>query len=189
MKLTINTDVLKKYNLSIGEYLLLLVGYYDVNYEQTFNKLVEKGLIEANLFKQMSAVLSNNTKDLVASIITESDDRVVKSGIDFIKLAAKLQELYPEGNKPGKSYSWQGTIREIAMKLRTLVVNYDFTFTEEEAIKAVKGYVESFKDYKYMALLRNFILTTSKDSYGHREINSMFMTIIEHNRKENEINN
>ena len=188
MKLTINTDVLSKNNLTLGEFLLLLMGYYEVDYINTFDTLVEKGLIEQNLFKSMSAVLSDNSKNLIAKVLMESDDKAVKSGIDFDKLAETLRECYPKGIKPGTTYEWRGKLDEIAQKLRTLVVRYDFQFTEEEAIAAVKEYVDSYNDYKYMQLLRNFILNTRKDSNGRLEIESLFMTIIENNREENEDN-
>lgn len=189
MKLTINTNVLSKNNLTLGEFLLLLMGYYEVDYINTFDTLVEKGLIEQNLFKSMSAVLSNNSKNLVAKVLMESDDKAIESGIDFESLALALQLSYPHGIKPGTTYEWRGKTEEIAQKLRTLVVKYDFQFTEEEAIAAVKEYVGTYKDYKYMQLLRNFILNTRKDSDGRLEIESMFMTIIENNREENENNN
>ena len=189
MKLTINTDVLSKNNLTLGEFLLLLMGYYGVDYTNTFDTLVEKGLIEQNLFKSMSAILSNNSKNLIVKILMESDDKAINSGIDFDRLANALRECYPDGKKPGTTYEWRGKPEEIAQKLRALVVKYDFQFTEEEAIDAVKEYVGTYKDYKYMQLLRNFILNTRKDSDGRLEIESLFMTIIENNREENEDNN
>ena len=113
----------------------------------------------------------------------ESDDRAIKSGLDFSKLADSLRECYPKGNKPRTTYSWQGSTEEIAQKLRILVVKYDFQFTEAEAISAVKEYVASFKNYKYMQLLKYFILKTTDDGQGHKMIDSLFMTIIENNRE------
>lgn len=184
MKMTINTDVLKKYDLTLGEFLVMLLGHQNIDYEQCFNKLVGVGLIEPNLFSKMSVVLSNNSKDLIAKILVESDDKIMNSTIkDFDGLAYELQLLYPHGIKPGTTYSWRGTTSEIAQKLRTLIVEHNFYFSELEAVNAVKEYVASFNDYKYMQLLRNFILKTTDDGLGHREIDSLFMTIIENNRK------
>lgn len=183
MKLSINTEVLKRHNLSIGEFLLLLMGYYDIDYKMTFDNLVNKKLLETNLFKELSPVMSDNTKNMVATILMESDERAIKSKIDFLSLASKLQSIYPSGNKPGSTYLWRGnSTEEIAQKLRVLVVKHNFEFTEQEAIDATKEYVNSFKDFKYMTLLKYFLLKTSKDEQGHMEIDSMFMTIIENNR-------
>ena len=89
---------------------------------------------------------------------------------------------YPNGIKPGTTYYWRGTKEEIAQKLRILVVKYNFQFTEEEAIAATEEYVNSFKDYKHMKLLKYFLLKTLV-SDGRIEIDSPFMSIIENNRE------
>ncbi len=188
MKITINTDVLKKYNLSLGQFLVLLSSYYNLDCQKIQSELIDMGLAERDLFKEFPPVISDNTKNLIAKIIVESDDRAVQSGINFDKLAEHLQAFYPEGTKPGKTYSWRGDAEEIAQKLRTLVVKYNFLFTIEEASQAVEEYVAGFKaPYTYMHTLKNFILYTKKEN-GKYEIESLFMTIIENNR-ENEDNN
>lgn len=184
MKLTINTKVLRKYNLSLEQFLVLLTGYYSLDCQKIHDELVDRKLAERDLFKGFPPVLSDNTKNLIAKIIVESDDRIQNCNIkDFDALAETLMQYYPEGNKPGTTYPWRGTVEDIAQKLRTLVVKYDFDFTPEEAQDAVKEYVDTFKDYKFMSLLRNFILTTKKDEDGKYEIDSLFMTIIENNRE------
>lgn len=180
MKITINTEVLQRENLSLGDFLVLLIGYNDMDYKESFDKLVNRGIIQPNVFKKTSMVLSNNTKDYISKLLMDSDDKIVNSGFDFDHLARKLQDIYPQGLKPGTTYSWKGSTEIITHKLKTLVVKYNFPFTEEEAIRATKEYVSSFgKDNKKMSLLKNFILTTKFDSH---EMNSMFMTIIENNR-------
>ena len=179
MKITINTDILKKHNLTLGEFLIMLLGYFDIDLQSVQDTIVNKSLADKNLFKEMGIILSNNSKDLIARILMESDDKAIKSGINFEQVAEKMMNCYPSGNKPGKSYSWRSTIEEIAQKLRTIVVKYDFLFTEEEAVNAVREYISSFTPpYKDMLLLRSFILRTSQD-----EIESLFMTIIENNRE------
>lgn len=189
MKLSINTDVLKKYNLSLGEFLVLLISHYGESYTSSYDSLVEKGIAGKNLFKEFTPILSDNTKNLIAKILMESDERAINSGIDFESLAKQLQAVYPEGRKAGKSYLWRGDTEEIAQKLRVLVVKYDFQFTEQEAVEATIKYVDSFKaPYQYMHTLRNFLLFTTKDEQGHYEMESMFMTIIENSREENEDN-
>lgn len=183
MKITINTKILKKYNLSLGEFLVMLIGYKELDYQELHNSCMNKGLVEKNLFSNMAPILSNNNKNLVAKILIESDDKAINSGIDFDKFALQLMNLFPDGKKSGKTYTWRGKQDEIAQKLRTLIVNYDFLFTEEEAIKATKEYVQSFNPpYQYMHTLKNFLLYTTKDNQGHYEIESLFMTNIENNR-------
>lgn len=178
MKITINTDVLEKEHLTLGDFLVLLMGYYEIDYRETLNKLIRDGTVQPNVFNKEEMVLSNNTKDLIARILTESDSKAQSCGIDFLSLAVKLQSIYPKGNKPGTTYSWRDKTEVIAQKLRLLVVKYNFLFTEEEATKATKEYVDSFEDYEKMQLLKYFILKTD----GQNEMNSMFMTVIENNR-------
>ncbi len=184
MKITINTEVLKKEHLSMKEFLVMLIGYYDVNYKKTLDKLIGDGTLNKHVFNPYGMILSNNTKNQVAKILLESDERANSLGIDYEALAEKLQSIYPDGVKPGTTYSWRGDATVIAQKLRALVAKYGFVFTEEEAIAATKEYVNSFsdKDLSFMSCLVRFILRTKKSKDGDREVNSMFMTIIENNR-------
>lgn len=183
MKFTVNTNVLQHEHLTMGEFLVLLIGYYSVNYKECLDRLITNKLVSTNVFNPNEIVLSNNTKDLVTSILVSSDDKITNSNFDYIALAEKLQALYPKGNKSGTSYSWISLTPLIAQKLRTLVVEYNFLFTEQEALRATEEYVKSFSDDKsHMQLLKYFILKTSKDN----DMESMFMTIIENNRQHEE---
>ena len=91
MKITINTDVLKREHLSFGDFLVLLIGYYDLSYKEIQEKLIRDGTVQPNVFNKGEIVLSNNTKDLVAKILMESDNKILSCGLDFNTLAAKLQ--------------------------------------------------------------------------------------------------
>lgn len=186
MKIPINTNVLSKYNLTLGQYLVLLSSYYNLDYDTIKKELIDKRLAEINLFHDFPPIISDNTKSLIAKIIIESDDKLLSCPIkNFETLAETLQQYYPEGNKTGKTYLWRSTVDVIAQKLRTLVVKHDFIFTEEEAMQAVDEYVSSFKPpYTYMHTLQNFILYTKKEN-GKYEMESLFMTIIENNREAN----
>lgn len=183
MNITINTKILQKHDLSLGEFLLMLIGYFEIDLDECHSTIIRKALAEKNVMKNMGIILSNNNKDLVAQILLESNEKVINSGIDFEDLAIKLMNCYPKGNKPGTTYPWRGTIDVIAHKLMTLVAVYDFTFTPEEAIQATKEYVSSFKQPdSSMLLLRSFILSTKKTS-NDKDISSLFMTYIENNRE------
>lgn len=184
MKITIDTNILQKYNYTLEEFLIMLIGYYDVNYEELFLRLGGEKIIEPDLYSPMSIVLSDNTRKIVDKILVESDSKAQQSSIDFNSLAEKLQGIYPKGLKPGTTYSWRGNTSEIAHLLRLLIVKYDFNFTEQEAVEAVKEYIDSFKDYKYTQLLKNMILKVTDYGDGNKEINSLFMTIIENNRRD-----
>lgn len=184
MKFTINTSVLQKHNLSLSQFIALLTSIYCQNYPELCNELVEKGLVSKNLLKNYPPIPSDNTKNLVARILMESDDRVQQCGIkDFYALAKQLQACFPEGNKPGTTYLWQGTTEEIVQKLYTLIVAYNFTFTSEEAIQATKEYVACCGEkHEHLKLLKYFLLKNYKKTETS-DMESLFMSIIENNRE------
>ena len=75
---------------------------------------------------------------------------------------------------------WRGTTAEIAKKLKTLVVKYGYSFSREDVIKATKDYVNSFNgNYRYMQLLKYFILKSVKDADDNVDIKSELMSLIE----------
>ncbi len=83
MKITINTEVLKKEHLSMKEFLVMLIGYYDVNYKKTLDKLIGDDTLNKHVFNPCGMILSNNTKNQVAKILLESDERANSLGIDY----------------------------------------------------------------------------------------------------------
>lgn len=179
-KVSINKDVLEKNNLSMDEFLVLLLTYNKANIQEVKQSLVEKGLADFSVFDD-ELVISSTTKDLITSITIDSDVKVLSKDKEFKELADKLKELFPKGKKAGTTYMWRDSTAVIARKLKTLVVKYDYQFTEEQAIKATKAYVESFNgDYTYMQLLKYFILKSLPDG----EIKSDFMSYIENEGQE-----
>lgn len=182
-KVSINKDVLEKNNLSMDEFLVLLLTYNKANIQEVKQSIVEKGLADFSVFDD-ELVISSTTKDLITSITIDSDVKVLSKDKEFKELADKLKELFPKGKKAGTTYMWRDSTAVIARKLKTLVVKYDYQFTEEQAIKATKAYVESFNgDYTYMQLLKYFILKSLPDG----EIKSDFMSYIENEGQEDEL--
>ena len=182
-KVSINKDVLEKNNLSMDEFLVLLLTYNKANIQEVKQSLVEKGLADFSVFDD-ELIISSTTKDLITSISIDSDVKVLSKDKEFRELADKLKELFPKGKKAGTTYMWRDSTAVIARKLKTLVVKYDYEFTEEQALKATKAYVESFNgDYTYMQLLKYFILKTLPDG----EIKSDFMSYIENEGQEDEL--
>lgn len=184
MRITIDTDILSRNNISLGEFLVLLLGYNNYNFNDCFGSLIDKHLADIDKYTMGNIVLSGNSKELITRMITEADERLNKSPVkNFYKLAAEIRNIYPEGNKAGTTYPWKGTLEEIAQKLMVLVTIHGFIYTENEAIKATKEYVGNFKgDRAHMKLLKYFLLRTKRTE---QEIDSDFMTIIEKNRDEN----
>lgn len=180
MKWTIDSNILDKYNLSMDEFVLLLFLARGGNIQECMNSLLAKKWAERNIFHPDQVVLSLETKETVQGILLDSDRLVNGKQDDFESLANQLREIFPKGNKAGTNYNWRGSTAEIARKLKNLVVKYGCRFTEEEAIEATKAYVASFNgDYKYMKLLKYFLLKTPRNNNGDVEIESDFMTYLE----------
>ena len=190
MKWTIDSNIVSKHNLSMDDYVLLLYLTKGRDIEEHLNSLLERGWVEKSLFnKSKKVLLTLKTKELISDILLDSDRAVNGQENDFDELANQLRELFPKGNKAGTNYNWRGSTAEIARKLKNLVVKYGCRFTNEEAIAATKAYVASFNgDYKYMKLLKYFLLKTPRNNNGDVEIESDFMTYLENKEVAEEVN-
>lgn len=180
MKLTIDQTILDKNGLTLEEFLVLYLGAKDVDIKSVSQSLIAKGLANKDLFFNGRIVVSDKVKDLISTISIDSDKNVIDKDSEFTELATELREIYPAGRKDGTTYMWRGTTAEVAKKLKTLVVKYGFTINKEDVIKATKEYVSSFNgNYKYMQLLKYFILKSVRDADGNVDIKSELMSIIE----------
>lgn len=180
MKITIDEKILKENNITLNEFLVLLINYREVNLKDTSLSLVSKQIADKNIKSDEKIVLSENTIKFIDKILIDSDKNIINDDERYTSLAKKIREIYPKGRKEGTNYMWRGTIAEISHKLKTLVVKYNYSFTDEEVIDATKYYVESFNgNYTYMPLLKYFILKTIRDADGNVDIKSELMATIE----------
>ena len=180
MKLTIYQTILDKNNLTLEEFLVFFLSAREVDIGVISQSLVAKGLADKDLFSSGKLVISDKVKDLVSTIPIESDKNVIDKDSEFTELATELREIYPAGRKDGTTYMWRGTTAEVAKKLKTLVVKYGYTINKEDVLKATKEYVNSFNgNYRYMQLLKYFILKSVKDADGNVDIKSELMSLIE----------
>ena len=180
MKLTIDQTILDKNNLTIEEFLVLFLSAREVDIGVISQSLVAKGLADKDLFSSGKLVISDKVKDLISTISIDSDKNVIDKDSEFIELATELREIYPAGRKDGTTYMWRGTTAEVAKKLKTLVVKYGYTINREDVLKATKEYVNSFNgNYRYMQLLKYFILKSVRDADGNVDIKSELMSLIE----------
>ena len=180
MKLTIDQTILDKNGLTLEEFLVLFLGAKDVDIESVSQSLIAKGLADKDLFSNGRIVVSDKVKDLISTISIDSDKNVIDKDSEFTELATELREIYPAGRKDGTTYMWRGTTAEVAKKLKTLVVKYGYTINREDVLKATKEYVNSFNgNYRYMQLLKYFILKSVRDADGNVDIKSELMSLIE----------
>ena len=180
MKLTIDQTILENNNLTLEEFLVLFLSAKEVDIGDISQSLVAKGFADKDLFSSGKLVISDKVKDLISTISIDSDKNVIDKDSEFTELATELREIYTAGRKDGTTYIWRGTTAEVAKKLKTLVVKYGFVINKESVIKATKEYVNSFNgNYRYMQLLKYFILKSVKDADGNIDIKSELMSIIE----------
>lgn len=180
MKLTIDQTILDKNGLTLEEFLVLYLGAKDVDIESVSQSLIAKGLADKDLFFNGRIVVSDKVKDLISTISIDSDKNIIDKDSEFTELATELREIYPAGRKDGTTYMWRGTTAEVAKKLKTLVVKYGYTINREDVLKATKEYVNSFNgNYRYMQLLKYFILKSVRDADGNVDIKSELMSLIE----------
>ena len=180
MKLTIDQTILDKYNMTLEEFLVLYLGAKEIDIESVSQSLIAKGFANKDLFSNEKIVVSDKIKDLISTISIDSDKNIIDKDSEYIELATELRELYPTGRKGGTTYMWRGTTAEVAKKLKTLVVKYGYTLDREKVIKATKDYISSFNgNYRYMQLLKYFILKSVKDADGNIEVKSELMSLIE----------
>ena len=163
--------------ITYEEFLVLILCSKESNIEALINSLVFKGLVDRDLTNNISAVVSDNTKELIASIIVDSDKTVINKDEEFNDLAEKMRNLFPEGRKAGSTYYWRDSVPVIARKLKTLVAKFGVQLTEDAVLDATQRYINSFNgNYTYMQLLKYFILKTDKTT---GEIRSELMSYLE----------
>lgn len=180
MKLTIDQTILDKHNISIGEFMILYLSANSIDIKECIESIIKKNLADRNLFSENSIVVSDKVKDLITTIIIDSDKNVIDKDSEFLELANEMRELYPKGKKEGTTYLWRGTTAEVAKKLKTLVVKYGYSFSKEQVLKATKEYVNSFNgNYKRMRLLKYFVLKSERDADDNINIISELMSLIE----------
>lgn len=186
MNISISEEVLSKWDLSIQEFLFLLFNVKEGDINECVSSLIQKGWVDRNLFDSTKVVISNNRKEDISTILVDSEK--VETKLEFEDLADKLREIFPKGKKPGTTYMWRDTTAVIAKKLKILVTKYNCKFTEEQAIKATQAYVNSFGgNYKYMQLLKYFILKTPTNASGDVELRSDFMSYVDNEGHEEQL--
>lgn len=178
MKLIIDEAEIKKSKLSFPEVLYLILVYRNVNIDELKKSLQEEGLISSS---SKGLKLTEKSRRRLLSV-----NKILASNINYENLAKKLQNIYPEGRKEGTTCMWRDSVAMIAGKLKTLVIKYNCSFTEEQAINVVKEYVNSFNgDYTYMQVLKYFLLKSITFPDGDREVTSEFMSRLENYGQDN----
>ena len=151
--IVIDDNICFKYDLEADDLIKLLVISRRINLQDT-KYLESKKLLANGVF---GIELTDKGKQIADSIICRSvtGDNGVIGRIDL--LVPRLQEIFPEGKKPGTNYYWRGNKTDIRKRLISFFKRYN-NYTDEQIIKATEKYVSSFNgNYDYMRLLMYFI--------------------------------
>ena len=160
MKIEVNDEICKKYNLSIEEALVLIGLKYSS--QEVFQKLnKERFLLDlgSSIFNEETKYkLSRKANEVLSCILAESTDVVAKRTTNIEELADKLREIYPNGKIFNTNYYYRCNRQDIINKLKTFFKMYGTKYTDEQIINATQKYVNSFNgNYTYLKLLKYFI--------------------------------
>ena len=160
MKIEVNDEICKKYNLSIEEALVLIgLKYSSQEIFQKLNK--ERFLLDlgSSIFNEETKYkLSRKANEALSCILAESTDIVAKRTTNIEELADKLRDIYPNGKIFNTNYYYRCNRQDIINKLKTFFKMYGTKYTDEQIINATQKYINSFNgNYAYLKLLKYFI--------------------------------
>lgn len=182
MNLKINDKSLKSKELSLTEFLTLLVLKDDQDIVGLMKSLNQKEYI---LYNQKSGMFKLSDKGLKA-ITAGLRDGKKSEDEDLLKVAKILKNIYPKGKKEGTNSQWTEAESIIAGRLADFIEMFNDDIQKygdslyDLIITATEKYVESFNgDYQYMRILHNFIMVAKVNDFGKKEMKSDLLTAIE----------
>lgn len=138
-------------------YLLLFIdrSIYISEMPASTYHLLDNGII---VLTNRGYELSDYGKFIISSIVVNDTQKNSVKLSDFVDLATRLRELYPEGKKDGTNSYWRDSINLICKRLSAFKSRFG-DYSDETIYNATKAYVESFSDDKtYMRTLPYFII-------------------------------
>lgn len=182
MKLTIDSAVIDKYNMTVQEFLTLMLVIHRVNLNEAKKALISKGYVISAIDFD-SGTDFERTKlgvDTYNNIILESSPQNMATEERLKNLATKLKEIYPKGKKDGTWY-WADGVAVIARRLQIFFHKYDkkMELTDEQIIKATQKYVDEMVGKPDMRLLKYFIFKEAIGKGGDVEPTSDLLSYIE----------
>jgi len=212
MTIRLNKESAAKHGITLDEALYMIIIHNKINLELTKESLIQKGLLTADrneTFQQIGWRLTNRGTEVLDSTIIDSDEPK-NSGDDFLlEIATKLKEIFPKGKKEGTNYYWAEGTALIVRRLKLFLKKYEEyirnEFKEEfsklnkeefnkflgnKILYAASKYVDSFNgSYRYMKLLKYFILKEKIGVAGEVEEESELMNYIENYGQEENLRN
>lgn len=212
MTIRLNKESAAKHGITLDEALYMIIIHNKINLELTKESLIQKGLLTADrneTFQQIGWRLTNRGTEVLDSTIIDSDKPKGREDDFLLEIAAKLKEIFPKGKKDGTNYYWAEGTALIVRRLKLFFKKYEEyienEFKEESSnlskeefnkfigdkiVYAASKYVNSFNgNYRYMKLLKYFILKEKVGATGEVEGESELMNYIENYGQEEDLRN
>lgn len=182
MTIHLSKEGCQKNNISIAEALLMLAVNNNADLDIAHNELIKKGYMTADrndLFQQTGWRLTKKGIEVIDSVIIDSDEKVSPE-TRLTALAQALKDIYPKGKKDGTNYYWADGVAIIIRRLKLFFKKYGDIYTDKQIIQATEKYVKGFNgNYRYMRLLKYFILKEKVDVAGDIDGDSELISYIE----------
>lgn len=144
-------------NLTIEEFITLLTISFKVIPEDYLDSLLEKGLISPKSDNERILFTNRKGRLLLEDLFNKLPNGKISES-DVETLATKMQELFPQGKKPGTGYYWRGNHAEIVRKLKGFYKKYGTKYSQEQILEATQKYIQYYNgSTTYMQLLKYFI--------------------------------
>ena len=134
MKITIDSNLVEKSNLSLEEVLMSLIIKNKVNPNDVYNGMVKKGYITDDIFG--GAPLINIKVSMTVDDITRNSQKHIPSDDAIKRLYDNVKELFPRGHKPDTAKSWRGSLNEFKVRIKLFYERLDLG-DEEYPIKKI----------------------------------------------------
>lgn len=172
MDIHISAIELEKQDLTVSEYLYLLLLYYG---SPDKKKLFDRKYFLKDL---MGNSLTVYGKEVVENILLDSNKKIPQQD-SLIETATRLKEIFPKGKKEGTNLYWSDGVLLIVRRLK-IFFNKFGVFDGDAIISAAQKYVNSFNgDYRYMKLLKYFIYKAAVGNDRDVELTSDLLTMLE----------
>lgn len=160
MKISIDEKNCIKHALTLDEVLLILMYRHVKDVDKVYNNLINRKILD---LKDGKVVISQQWLNRIDKLVYSPPENATYSDADLLKIAEKMQAVYPKGKMFDNVHSYQSNRKEIANKLKKFFVEYG-EYSEEEILDATKRYVASFMgNYRFMKALNNFVWKMDKE--------------------------
>lgn len=180
MKITINPQICKKYGLSIGEFIYIMVVGNHIDLQEAADSLKKRGLGSPDKFNEhlqpFGIQPTQSACDIFDQIVLESDSSTAEEE-EYLHLAKKLIAIYPQGKKDGR-YDWVEGPLLVARRLRIFEKKYG-KYSDEDIVTATQRYVDTKMGLPEMRVLKYFIFKERENAAGDLEGSSDLYTTLE----------